>query len=382
MNQTTARIAQFWSTVQGYLFPRLEEELGPLSQSHHKVVQVLELVRIEEFVPSSKGMPWRPATDRAAIARALVAKAALNLPTTRALLDRLASDTRLRRLCGWESEGAIPDESKFSRAFGLFAEIGLVNRVHEALIKEYHQERVVGHISRDASAIVAREKPVDRQAKDDSRPKRKRGRPKKGEVVPAPPPTRLERQVDLTLEEMLADLPTCCDRGCKRNSKNSVEYWVGYKLHLDVSDAHLPISAVLTSASVHDSQAALPLALQSQERVDNLYDLMDGAYDSKIIREYSRKLGHVPIIPRNFKGSGQAKDEHLAECRRLDLLHLSMPEDERFKERTVVERVFSRLKDEFGGRYVRVRGHAKVLAHLMFGLLALTADQLTRLVPG
>jgi hypothetical protein len=382
MNQTTTKIAQFWSTMQGYLFPRLEEELGPLSPSHHKVVQVLELVRIEEFIPCSKGMPWRPAMDRAAIARAFVAKAALNLPTTRALLDRLACDARLRRICGWESEGAIPNESKFSRAFGLFAEIGLVNRVHKALITEYHRERVVGPILRDASAIVAREKPVDRPAKDDSRPKRKRGRPKKGEAVAAQPPTRLERQVDMTLEQMLAELPKCCDRGCKRNSKSSVEYWVGYKLHLDVSDAHLPLSAVLTSASVHDSQAALPLALLSTQRVDNLYDLMDGAYDSKIIREYSRQLGHVPIIPRNFKGSKQAKQEHLAECRRLDVLHMTMPEDERFKERTAVERVFSRLKDEFGGRYVRVRGHAKVLAHLMFGLLALTADQLTRLVPG
>ena len=37
-------------------------------------------------------------------------------------------------------------------------------------------------------------------------------------------------------------------------------------------------------------------------------------------------------------------------------------------------------KDEFGGRYVRVRGHSKVYCHLMFGILALTVDQLMRLV--
>jgi len=30
------------------------------------------------------------------------------------------------------------------------------------------------------------------------------------------------------------------------------------------------------------------------------------------------------------------------------------------------------LKEEFGGRYVRVRGARKVMAHLMFGVLALT----------
>jgi len=38
------------------------------------------------------------------------------------------------------------------------------------------------------------------------------------------------------------------------------------------------------------------------------------------------------------------------------------------------------LKDEFGGRNVRVRGHAKVMCHLMFGILALTADQFLRFV--
>ena len=42
--------------------------------------------------------------------------------------------------------------------------------------------------------------------------------------------------------------------------------------------------------------------------------------------------------------------------------------------------VNGRLKDEFGGRHLRVRGHAKVSCHLMFGILALTCDQLLRLI--
>jgi len=382
MNQTSARLAQHWSVIQGYLFPILEEELGPLSASHKSVAQSLELIRIEEFIPSSHGMPWRPAKHRAAIARAFVAKAVLGLSTTRALLDRLACDPQLRRICGWETAQSIPGEDKFSRDFALFAEIGLAAKVHEALIVQHCEERIIGHISRDATAIAARETPVYQKPKTDKSPKRKRGRPKKGEVVPKPLPTRLERQAGMTLEEMLSDLPTSCDRGCKRNSKNSVEYWVGYKLHLDVSDAHLPVSAILTSASLHDSQAALPLAFMSRRRVTNLYDLMDGAYDAKIIHRCSRFLGHVPLIAPNFKGSAKGKAEHSTECRRRKLLNLTVPEDARYKERTTVERVFSRLKDEFGGRHVRVRGHAKVLTHLMFGLLALTADQLLRLVPG
>jgi hypothetical protein len=48
----------------------------------------------------------------------------------------------------------------------------------------------------------------------------------------------------------------------------------------------------------------------------------------------------------------------------------------RFRERSSAERVNSNLKDNYGGRFVRVRGAAKVMAHLMFGIIALTAKQL------
>ena len=59
---------------------------------------------------------------------------------------------------------------------------------------------------------------------------------------------------------------------------------------------------------------------------------------------------------------------------------MSWAEEDRFRERTMVERLYGRLKDEFGAREVRVRGARKVMAHLMFGVLALTADQILKLV--
>ena len=45
----------------------------------------------------------------------------------------------------------------------------------------------------------------------------------------------------------------------------------------------------------------------------------------------------------------------------------------------MAERFNARLKDEAGGKQVRVRGHRKVHAHLMFGLLVIFADALLRL---
>ena len=376
-------LSQYWFRIQSSLFPWLEEELGEMTEKEQKLVTTLELIRIERFTVCSRSLRGRPPKERAAIARAFVAKSVYNMPTTRALLDRLASDKKLRRICGWEQKGEIPSESTFSRAFAEFSESQLPACVHQALISEKLSEGIVSHISRDATEIEAREKPSKgtktEAESDDKKLKRKMGCPKKGEES-IKEPTRLERQRSMTLEEMLADLPRQCDVGTKTNSKGLKESWIGFKLHLDTADGQIPISCILTSASTHDSQVALPLATMTSQRVTNLYDLMDSAYDAPIIREHSRSLGHVPIIDINTRRNTKLKEELRAEARRFELLHLERPEDRRYKERTNVERVYARLKDEFGGRMIRVRGYAKVLAHLMFGILALTADQLMRLV--
>ena len=84
-----------------------------------------------------------------------------------------------------------------------------------------------------------------------------------------------------------------------KNSKGHIETGVGYKLHIDTADGQVPASCVLTSASTHDSQVAIPLAEMTSKRVTNLYDLMDSAYDASEIRNKSIELGHVPIIDEN-----------------------------------------------------------------------------------
>ena len=365
----------FERLLQGVLFPTLEQQLGPVSDKHRQLVEILGLAEIESLVAPWMGGVGRPAKHRRAMARAFVAKAVLNLGATRQLLDRLMADDVLRRLCGWESAREVPHESQFSRAFAEFAVSALPQRLHAALVEATQKERLIGHISRDATEIEAREKtvPVVAAAKP-ARPRRKRGRPRKGEPAAAPEPTRIERQRTMTLEEMLDELPRACNVGTKKNSKGYKESWIGYKLHIDVADGQIPISCILTSASVHDSQVAIPLAEMTARRVTNLYDLMDSAYDAAAIHAHSRGLGHVPIVDAHPHGSPERKAERAAEERRCRLLHLPAAEDVRYRERTTVERVNARLKDEFGGRMVRVRDRAKVLCHLMFGILVLATD--------
>jgi hypothetical protein len=366
-------LSRTWSHIQGNLFPWLTEELGPLTETHKQVVVALEVADVEAFVQVWSGLPGRPPRDRAALARAFVAKAVIGLPTTSMLIERLTVDKQLRRLCGWERPAELSSEATFSRAFAEFARSELRS----------YEDRLVGHISRDATAIEAREKPVKTAAPAAStpaRPKRKRGRPRKGEVADKKEPRRLERQADMSLAEMLADLPTHCAVGTKRNAKGHTTSWIGYKLHLDIADGDIPISAILTAASLHDSQVAIPLATMTAKRVTNLYDLMDSAYDAPEIKAKSLALGHVPIIeahPRSVPGGKQAI---AVEARGRQAAGYALAEDVRYNQRSAAERVNGGLKDDFGGRYVRVRGHAKVLCHLMFGILALTINQLMRLV--
>ena len=361
-------ISWLMGTLQRSLFPYLEECSGePLTEKQKRLIQILEIVQVEKFVPKTADKQWRgrKLLDREAIARSFVAKMVDNYPTTGSLITALQETPSLRLICGFARKSDLPSEATFSRAFQEFSASGLGDRVHQVLVERNLQSELLGHMSRDSTAIEGREKPVAKPKKEKAAP-RKRGRPARGERRESKPSSRLERQVIQEGEEALREIPVSCDVGTQRNSQGHQESWIGYKLHADVCDCGLPISAVLTSASVHDSQVAIPLMKITSSKVDYLYDLMDSAYDAQPIYEVSRELGHVPLIEKNPRGR--------------EVVPMAPHEALRYNERTASERFNSRLKEEFGGKNVRVRGYEKVKLHLMFGVIALFADQLIKLI--
>ena len=358
-------VSQYFISMQRNLFPGFAEDLGPTTDKHLRVIVALDMIEVEKFIlyqsPFAVG---RPPVNRDAMARAFVAKAVLNISTTVGLIDRLKADPVLRRLCGFD--GKIPSEGTFSNAFAEFANQGLAQIIHEAMVREAYREKIVGHVSRDSTAINAREKPAKNPNSETAAEKalpKKKGRPRKGEERAPKDPTRIERQQKMSLPEILADLPRGCDVGGKNNSKGNPEWWVGFKLHLDVDDHGIPLTALVTSASMHDSQAAIPLEIITNSRVKSLYSVMDSAYNSELIEKTVIDAGKVPIIdPKKPRGG--------------EIVPLDPAKKQRYKIRTSVERTNSTIKDDFGGRYVRVRGHDKVAAHLFFGVLAMTALRL------
>jgi len=361
------RISWLFENVQKSLFPHLDECFeSPLTEQEKRLVGILGILEVEKHIPkkASRQRFGRKLLERESIARAFVAKEVYRHGRTIDMIRNLRSTGNLRRICGFGGACDIPSESTFSRAFAEFAESGFGKRIHDALIKEWLSGELLGHISRDSTAITGREKAV--KTIKVPRKKRKRGRPAKGERREAAVEKRLCRQVSQSAEEAVSELPVLCDRGVKMNAKGFRTSWNGYKLHLDTNDAGLPISALVTSASLHDSQVAIPLMKLSSSKVSYCYDLMDAAYDARLIDEVSRSLGHVPIIDRN--------------PRRKEVVPMAPHQAERYKERSVAERANSRLKEDFGASNVMVRGHAKVTQHLMFGVITLFADQLIRLI--
>ena len=415
-------LTQFAHVLQQELFPELESSLGPLSKELELLAAVVSMAPLGRLLSANRAATGRPAKDRAALATAFMAKAVLNLPTTRDLISRLRVDAALRRFCGWYHLGSLPHESKFSRAFAEFAVTELPQQLHAAVIAATQSQRLIGHITRDSTAIPARERIAEtvqqekketqekakkrkqarqkrrqaaKQAKDNrkeqTKPKAKRqtrAKPKrkhpKGAFARAKATERgprIKRQRHQQLTQMLNELPRHCDFGVKVNSQGNTDSWRGYKLHLDTADGQIPITAFLTSASVHDSQVAIPLMTLTSKRVVHLYEVMDSAYDADEIHAHSRQLNHVPVIVphprRGTKKSSQVPKVYPD----IPGPELCWAKKERLKVRTMSERVNARLKDEFGASQIRVRGAAKVMAHLMFGVLALTVDQWLRIAP-
>ncbi len=355
--------------VQAELFPHLEELFtAPITKKQKQLITTLEIVEVESHVKSYL-YQWmgRKPKDRQAIARSFVTKTVYSYPTTRDLIEALHTMPNLRKICGFNRKQEIPSESTFSRAFAEFTESELGDKVHQALIEEYFSEQIIGHISRDSTAIEGNERPKKREAKkaEEAKPRR-RGRPKKGEQRPEKEEKRIEKQAVQSYHESLKEIPTICDVGSKVNAQGYKESWIGYKFHIDLTESGFPITTVLTSASLHDSQVAIPMMQMTTERATYLYDLMDSAYDAEMIYKVSMDLGHVPIIDKN--------------PRRGSIVSMSPAETIRYNERSSVERFNGRLKEEFGGRNIMVRGHKKVKLHLMFGVIALFADQLIRLI--
>ena len=367
--------------LENCLFPELKEQLGTLSTKEEKLIKILDFAQIERniTVVTLTNTP----KDREEIARAMIAKSVYNMQTTRDLIDRLHSDRVLRVLCGWRYKNDIPSEAKFSRVFKELSDLKIAEKTHKKFVKEYLSYTVFMYNASDATKIPLREKPI--KVRKEEKVKFKRGRPNKGEKREPIKPKILEQQKDMeTTDDMLNLVSTKCGVGVKQNSKGNREIWIGGKLHISAVDGDIPIVAFYSGANVHDSSVALPLIKETSKRVLYLHDLLDAGYDSDIIREYSLKLNHKPIIDINPKNSKELKEKIQLikdEKEKFEYFNLTQCSDtHHYNQRSMVERVNKYLKDDFGCNTIYYQGATKVASVLAFGILSICIYQSLKLV--
>jgi hypothetical protein len=108
--------------------------------------------------------------------RSFFAQIYFQIGSVRKLIERLRADPNLRLICGFT---AIPGRSSFSRAFCSLAKMGMLSGTLEGLAKETFKGKAVYHVSRDSTAVSAREAVEKKDKKKDEKTPKKRGRPPK-----------------------------------------------------------------------------------------------------------------------------------------------------------------------------------------------------------
>ncbi len=340
-----------------------------LTEEHRAFLAALRIIdhRIPELQTIYRGRGRMPIQNQP-ILRAYLAKAFFRITTNTELINRLNSDSSLRRICGFDS---VPSQATFSRRLDLFSRLHVMEQLLHRTVTEHRDGAIVGHISRDSTAIRAREKPANQKKDVADKLNRRRGRPKKGEECRAKKQKRLARQLKQQPGRAIRELDRSCAWGRKVNSQGNAEFWKGYKLHLDVDDMGIPITAVVTGANVHDSQLAIPMEKKTTGVVHRLYSLMDAAYDAKGIRSYIAATGGVAIIERNKRRN--AHTEPMDPAKKI-----------RFRQRSIVERSNAHLKDWLLPTKIMTKGYEKVNFVLMTGVVCLAAVKILQylVLPG
>ncbi len=88
--QPQTPMGHLWDSIQSWLFPMLEDEIGELDGKHRQFVAVCELCALQGHMAAYRwcgnGCPPR---DRLALCKAFIAKAVWDFATTRDLIDAI-----------------------------------------------------------------------------------------------------------------------------------------------------------------------------------------------------------------------------------------------------------------------------------------------------
>ena len=154
----------------------------------------------------------------------------------------------------------------------------------------------------------------------------------------------------------------------KKGSQGSKEYTYGWKLHLLVDcESEMPIAANVSAGNVNDSKRASNVLREARREVPRFHPrfiIADKGYASRAMFHLVRRQYNAdPVIDIPATSvhmlAQEGRQATLAGYRSLK------------KQRTAVERAYSRLKGQRSLNHITVRGWRKVTAHCYLSLIAL-----------
>ena len=103
------RLGRHWNTIQAYLIPGIEDDIGNLGEDLMRFMQICEILINDEMFAKYR---WcgngRPPRSHASLFKAYILKAMRNYPYTTTLIAVIRESPTIRRLCGWESISDVP----------------------------------------------------------------------------------------------------------------------------------------------------------------------------------------------------------------------------------------------------------------------------------
>lgn len=267
----------------------------------------------------------------AAMIYALVARIVERIPTIKDLVKRLRHDFMFHLECGFLFSDRIPSEASFSRFTQKLSESNVLETVQETLLLQAIQEDFITDdvVAIDATHFESRDQATSQEKKQKPEPK-KRGRKPKAEQEAFQQEKEAQEnqkniyektikdQLDVSLETLRTKIPLRPNWGIKKNSEGKNTFWFGFKAHLAVgSKSQYILQSLMSSASLHDGKAAIPLLKGIQERLSSLtirYGVFDAGYDYTAIYTQLHHMKAKAIITYNKKNEEELLgfDEHFA----------------------------------------------------------------------
>jgi transposase len=262
---------------------------------------------------------------------ALVARILERIPTIKDLIKRLTQDFMFRMDCGFLFSDRTPSEAAFSRLTSKLSESIALELVQESILLHAIQEGFICDeaVAIDATHFESRDRSTP-QEKKPTRKQKKRGRKTKAEQEAYQLEVqeresqksiyekKIEDQLPISLETLRNEAPLEPNWGIKKNSEGKNTFWFGFKAHLAVgTSSQYILQSMMTSASLNDGKAAIPLLKGIQEKLSSLtirYGLMDAGYDYVPIYQQLLNMNGYGILAYNKRNEGEliGFDEHFA----------------------------------------------------------------------